>query len=170
MRKFLGHRSSSSEPHGRSDASYPAELLVIDLPRKTALAQMRITIKIFRRLHDTRCDSVALQDKHHLVRSVPFGPRLHESVEFLFVAYPGCKVREPRVIGPFAVTYNLAEAHPLFLRFDRDHTPAIIALALVAAVRCSQAAKVSLGLRVTAIDEPFQICGAQHRGGGLCLC
>src|SRR5262249_25485479 len=71
--------------------------------------------------------------------------------------------------GPFAVTCDLAEAHPLLLCFDTDNTPAIITLAFVTAMRCGQAAEVSLGLRVTAIDEPFQICGAQHRRGGFRL-
>src|SRR5437764_4131271 len=56
VNEFIGGHFCSPQPYGWSNPRHPAYVRQVDVAREAALAQVGITIEIFRCLYDARCD------------------------------------------------------------------------------------------------------------------
>ncbi len=92
---------------------------------------------------------------HHLMRRLFARPRFDQGIERLAIGDPRGKIGKTRIGEPF-LWPTISQNFPFFLGVDRDHAPAIIAFATIAAMRRGGGAKVALGLRLAAVDEIFQ--------------
>src|SRR5439155_20346082 len=83
--------------------------------------------------------------------------------------HPCLTVREAGIANQLRSAYDSAKISPFVIIADRDHAPAIIAMATKAAVRRRRGIPVTLRLRIMAIHRCVQIGDAEGFGGRLDL-
>ena len=129
---------------------------MIHVTREAALSQVRIAVQIFGRLDNAGGKAIALQQHHQLMRRVLARPCFDLGIELVAVDDARRGVGKARVGEPFAVTDAFAKSFPFFLLVYRNHAPAIVAFAAVAAMGRRGRAEVSLGFGLAAVDQQFQ--------------
>ena len=83
--------------------------------------------------------------------------------------HPCLTVREAGIANQLRSADDSAKISPFVIIADRDHAPAVLALATKAAVRRRRGIPVTLRLRIMAIHRGVQIGHAERVGGPLDL-
>src|SRR5262245_19003771 len=96
-------------------------------------------------------------------------PAFNRRVQLLAMRHAPSAIGEPRCAGPFTMSGNLAQSHPLRLALDRDDAPAVIAFAAVAAMGRRVGAEIPLRPGLAPLDEIFEISRSEHRRRRFCL-
>src|SRR5262247_3133001 len=96
-------------------------------------------------------------------------PSLNQRIQFLVMRNALLQVSKARIREPFRMVRDLAESLPFFLSLNRDHAPAVVAFAPIAAMRRGPTTEIPLRLGLAGVDEAFQIRGPDHGSGGFGL-